>query len=118
MQERIRRSRTRSITTTPSWSSRDPGERFVGKARFQAFREEYPAEKPDFKIRRISGSADHWVAENLIRYNDGDWMFTVNIVHFRDDKVAREWIYIMDGWEAPDWREPYREMFDPLSVLE
>jgi hypothetical protein len=93
------------------------GERFVGKAQFQGFRERYPA-KLDFKIRRVSGSGDFWVAENLIRYDDGEWMFTVNIARFRGDKIATEWIYIMDGWEAPDWRAPYREMFDPLTSLE
>jgi ketosteroid isomerase-like protein len=93
------------------------GERFVGKAKFQAFREAYPA-RLDFRTRRISGSGDLWIAENLIRYDGADWNFTVNICWFRGEKVAKEWIYIMDGWEAPDWRAPYRETFDPLASLE
>jgi hypothetical protein len=25
-----------------------------------------------------------------------------------DDKVARERIYVMEGWEAPEWRRPWR----------
>jgi hypothetical protein len=34
--------------------------------------------------------------------------FTVNVMEFRDDRVAHERIYIMDGWEAAVWREPWR----------
>jgi hypothetical protein len=25
-----------------------------------------------------------------------------------DEKVVHERIYIMDGWEAPEWRSPWR----------
>lgn len=92
------------------------GERFVGKERFQAFREKYPA-KLLFKIRRISGTRELWIAENLISYDGGPWMFTVNILKFRGPKVAREYIYIMEGFDAPDWRAEFRETFDPIGVL-
>jgi hypothetical protein len=30
------------------------------------------------------------------------------LLEFRDDRVARERIYIMEGWEAPDGRAPWR----------
>jgi len=30
------------------------------------------------------------------------------VLEFRDDKVARERIYIMEGFEAPAWRAPWR----------
>lgn len=92
------------------------GERFIGKDKFKAFREKYPA-KLDFKIRRITGFEHLWVAENLISYEGAPWMFTVSILQFRDDKVEKEYLYIMDGFEAPDWRAPYRETFDPLVAL-
>lgn len=91
------------------------GERFFGKNRFKAFRENYPA-NVQFKIRRISGSGELWVAENLISYDGGPWMFTVNILRFRGVKVATEYIYIMEGFERPEWRVEYGEAFDPLEL--
>jgi hypothetical protein len=35
-------------------------------------------------------------------------MYTVNLLEFRGNKVARERIYIMDGWEPAEWRTPWR----------
>ena len=93
------------------------GERFVGKEKFKAFRERYPA-KLDFKIRRITGFAHLWVAENLISYDGAPWMFTVSILLLRDNKVEKEYLYIMDSFEAPDWRAPFRETFDALASLD
>jgi hypothetical protein len=34
--------------------------------------------------------------------------FTVNILEFRGDKVARETVCIDESWEAPEWRKPWR----------
>lgn len=92
------------------------GERFIGKEKFKAFREQYPT-RIDFRIRRLTGVADLWIAENLISYDGGPWMFTVNILRFRGDKVAKESIYVMEGFDAPDWRAPFRETFDSLAPL-
>ena len=41
-------------------------------------------------------------------YDGNPWMYTVNLLEFRDDKVAHERIYIMDGWEVVGWRVPWR----------
>jgi hypothetical protein len=35
------------------------------------------------------------------------------LLEFRDDRVARERIYIMEGWEAPEWRAPWRAETPP-----
>jgi hypothetical protein len=35
-------------------------------------------------------------------------MFGVQLLEFREDKVARERIYVMEGWEAPEWRAQWR----------
>ena len=83
------------------------GERFEGVENFREWRRQYPA-KLEFKIRRIARGEDLVVAENLISYDGGPWMFTVSILEYRGDKVAHERIYIMDGWEAPEWRTPWR----------
>ena len=82
-------------------------ERFVGKDNFKAWRKIYPA-AVEFRIRRIRGRGDLWVAEISIRYDGGPWQFGCSILQFRGDKVARETIYIAQGWEAPEWRAPWR----------
>jgi SnoaL-like domain len=72
------------------------GERFEGVENFREWRRQYPAVL-DFRIRRITSSGELVVAENLISYDGGPWMFAVNLMQFRDDSVAHERIYIMDG---------------------
>jgi hypothetical protein len=67
----------------------------------------YPA-TVEFRIRRIRGRGDLWVAETSIRYDGGPWNYGCSILEFRGDKVARETIYIGQAWEAPEWRAPWR----------
>jgi ketosteroid isomerase-like protein len=83
------------------------GERFEGVENFREWRRQYPAHL-DFRIRRIKHDGDLVVAENLISYDGAPWMFTVSILEFRGDKVERERAYIMEGWEAAEWRAPWR----------
>lgn len=52
---------------------------------------------------------DFWVAENAISYDGAPWSFTVSIVEFRGEKAAHETIYIMETWEAAEWRKPWRD---------
>ncbi len=79
------------------------GERFEGLANFREWRRIYPAEIA-FRIRRINRSDDLVATEYAISYDGGPWMFCVNVMEFRGDRVAREHIYITEGWEAPEWR--------------
>lgn len=83
------------------------GERFEGLGNIKTWRKQYPAELR-FHMRRVTHRDDLVVAENLISYDGQPWMFTVNLMEFRDDKVARERIYIMEGWPAAEWRAPWR----------
>ena len=85
-------------------------ERFVGKENFKAWRKIYPAAL-EFKIRRIRGRGDLWVAEISIRYDGGPWQFGCSILQFRGEKVARETIYVAQGWEAPEWRAGWRAVW-------
>ena len=32
----------------------------------------------------------------------------LQLLEFRGDRVARERIYVMETWEAPEWRAPWR----------
>ena len=68
--------------------------------------------------RRITRRDDLVVAENLISYDGGPWRFTVNMMEYRSDREAHERIYIMDGWEAAEWRAPWRSATPPVGTVD
>jgi hypothetical protein len=83
------------------------GERFEGVANFTEWRRQYPADVR-YRVRRVTAREDLAVAEVSVSYNSGPWQYGVQLLEFRDDKVARERIYVMEGWEAPEWRASWR----------
>jgi hypothetical protein len=83
------------------------GERFVGVENLREWRSNYPA-STQVEFRQIRGRDDFWVAEISISYEDGPWNFGVSILEFRGDKIARESIYVAEGWEPPEWRARWR----------
>jgi hypothetical protein len=83
------------------------GERFEGLANFREWRRQYPTELR-FRIRRITARENLVVVECSISYSGSPWQYGVQLLEFRDDKVARERIYVMEAWEAPEWRAPWR----------
>ena len=86
------------------------GERFEGVATFTEWRRQYPADPAQvrFRIRRITARVDLAVVELSASYDGTTWMQGVQLLEFRGNKVARERIYVMDAWEAPEWRAPWR----------
>jgi len=82
-------------------------ERFVGVENLREWRRTYPA-STSFEIRETRGRDDLWVAEVSISYDQGPWNFGVSILEFRRDKIARESIYVTEGWEPPEWRAQWR----------
>ncbi len=83
------------------------GERFEGVANFTEWRRRFPA-RVRYRVRRITARDDLVVVELSISYDGGAWQLGVQLLEFRDDKVARERIYVMEGWEAPEWRAKWR----------
>ncbi len=83
------------------------GERFEGVANFKQWRSKYPGDVR-YRVRRITTGEDVAVVECSVSYDGGPWQFGVQLLDFRGDLVARERIYVMEGWEAPDWRAPWR----------
>ena len=83
------------------------GERFVGVENFREWRSAYPA-SVSFEFQEIRGREDLWVVELTARYNQGPVNFGVSIHQFRGDKIARETIYVAEGWEPPEWRAQWR----------
>ena len=70
------------------------GERTRGRRNIQGQRASQPNQKR-FSIRRIIGGGDLWVTEFILTY-DGKPSYTVSIMEFRGDKVARETQYFAD----------------------
>ena len=83
------------------------GERFRGRRNIQNQRASQPSKKR-FTVQRILGGGDLWVTEFILTY-DGKPSYTVSIMEFRDDKVARETQYFADPFVAPASRAKWVE---------
>jgi len=57
------------------------------------------------------GGGDLWVTEFILTYDDKS-SYTVSIMEFRGDKVARETQYFADPFVAPVWRAQWVERID------
>ena len=82
------------------------GERFVGVANFREWRTNYPA-STSFEFREVRGQDNLWVAE-ISSLRPGAWNFGISILELREDKIARESVYVTEGWEPPEWRAQWR----------
>ena len=83
------------------------GELTRGRRNIQGQRESQPNKKR-FTIRRIIGSGDLWVTEFILMY-DNKPSYTVSIMEFSGDKVARETQYFADPFPAPAFRAKWVE---------
>src|SRR6187397_1793235 len=86
------------------------GERTRGRCNIQNQRASQPSKKR-FAVRRIIGSGDLWVTEFILTY-DGKPSYTVSIMEFKGDKVARETQYFADPFVAPASRTQWVERMD------
>jgi len=85
-------------------------ERTRGRRNIQGQRANQPSKKR-FTVRRIIGGGDLWVTELILTY-DGKPTYTVSIMEFRGDKVARETQYFADPFAAPAFRARWVERMD------
>ena len=86
------------------------GERTRGRSNIQNQRASQPSNKR-FSIRRIIGSGELWVTEFILTY-DGKPSYTVSVMEFQGDKVARETQYFADPFVAPAFRAKWVERMD------
>jgi SnoaL-like domain len=86
------------------------GERTRGRSNIQGQRASQPSKKR-FTVQRIIGSGDLWVTELILTY-DGKPSYTVSIMEFTGDKVARETQYFADPFVAPAFRAKWVERMD------
>ena len=85
------------------------GERIRGRGNIQITRAKQPSDKR-FSVRRIIGGGDLWITEYILSY-DGRPSFTVSIMEFNGNKVARETQYFADPFDAAAWRAQWVERF-------
>ncbi len=83
------------------------GERIRGRRNIQMTRSQQPSDKR-FVVKRIIGRGDLWVTEFILTY-DGKPSYTVSIMEFQGEKVARETQYFADPFEAAAWRAQWVE---------
>jgi hypothetical protein len=93
----LRRS-TASIARTPCWITRSQASEPAVEATYRT-------------VLRIIGSGDLWVTELILTY-DGKPTYTVSIMEFEGDKVARETQYFADPFVAPAFRAQWIERMD------
>jgi hypothetical protein len=86
------------------------GERIRSRRNIQITRAKQPSKKR-FTVRRILGSGDLWITEYVLSY-DGNPSYTVSIMEFSGDKVARETQYFADPFKASAWRAQWVERLD------
>ena len=83
------------------------GERISSRRNIQASRMALPNQKR-FTVRRILGVGELWVSEFILTY-DGKPSYTVSIMEFKDNKVARETQYFGDPFEPGPSRAQWVE---------
>jgi hypothetical protein len=86
------------------------GERTRGRSNIQNQRASHPSKKR-FTVQRIIGGCNLWVTEFILTY-DGKPTYTVSIMEFICEKVARERQYFADPFVAPAWRAQWVERMD------
>jgi hypothetical protein len=86
------------------------GERTRGRSNIQNQRASQPNKKR-FTVRRMIGGGDLWVTEFILTYDDKP-SYTVSIMEFRGEKVARETQYFADPFVAPASRAQWVERMD------
>jgi SnoaL-like domain len=89
------------------------GERIRGRRNIQITRTIQPNRKR-FTVQRIVGSGNLWVTEFILSY-DNKPSYTVSIMEFRGDQVARETQYFAGPFTASPARAQYVERMDTQS---
>ena len=59
-------------------------------------------------MQHVTVRDDLAVVELTAQYDGGPTKYGVAVMEFRDEKIAHERIYVMDGWDAPEWRARWR----------
>jgi hypothetical protein len=88
------------------------GERMTNAMSCIRVYENYPGGPPSYRVQRISGGGDVWVAELVADYGDGRW-YTVSVIEFDGPRIARMTDYFGPSFPAPEWRAAWVERDAP-----
>ena len=109
------------------WEYPQSGERFRGLANVRAQFENYPNLGPgtsqledviggatyaltaSYTVIVVEGTGDRGTAIVRVRYPDGSLWWALNVYELRDGLIAHARSFFAPDFEAPDWREPYRD---------
>lgn len=73
--------------------------------------ESYPGGPPDYRVVRVLGEGDVWIAELIADYGTERW-FVVSICEFEGARIARMTDYFGTALRAPEWRQ---DLVDPVA---
>ena len=105
-----------SEVLTPDAVTRWPqsGERITGAMACVRVYENYPGGPPAYRVQRILGTGDTWVAELVADYGFERW-HAVSVLEFEGDRIARMTDYFGPAFAAPEWRRELVEREDPAA---
>lgn len=81
-------------------------ERITGAMSCIRVYENYPGGPPNYRVERITGAGDSWVAELSAQYGDDRW-YIVSLIEFEGSQIARLTDYFGPAFPAPDWRSEW-----------
>lgn len=101
---------------TPDAVTRWPqsGERITGAMSCVRVYEDYPGGPPKYRVNRVIGDGDVWIAELVSEY-DGERWYTLSVVEFRGLRIARMTDYFGKTFPAPEWRSDLVEIEGALG---
>jgi SnoaL-like protein len=101
---------------TPGAITRWPqsGERITGAMACAQIYANYPGGPPKARVERITGSGETWVAELVADYGEERW-YTVSVIEFEGDRIARMTDYFGPSFPAPEWRSAWVEREGPAA---
>lgn len=90
-------------------------ERITGAMSCIRVYENYPGGTPNYRVERITGAGEIWVAELTAQYGDDRW-YIVSLIEFEGERIARLTDYFGPALPAPDWRADWVEIEDPTPA--
>ena len=107
---------TLSEVLTPDAVTRWPqsAERLTGAMACIQVYENYPGGPPTYRVERISGGGQTWVAELIGDYGDERWHM-VSVIEFEGPRICRMTDYFGPALPAPAWRQEWVELEDAVG---
>jgi hypothetical protein len=87
------------------------GEQVTGAMSCIRIYQNYPGGPPAYRVQRVIGHGDVWVAELVAEYDAERW-YVASICEFDGDRIARLTDYFGPSLPGPEWRS---QLVDPAA---